>query len=91
MSVRTTANGEKVAMYDSVTDQAFGPVFDSEQEAQLFLTWYVGQYDDPRVSWFQDPAAQQVFWVRYREWHRATHDESGFRDDIAIQIAREAE
>ena len=38
MGVRFT-DSEAVAMYDSVTGQAFGPVFADEDEAEDFLTW----------------------------------------------------
>jgi hypothetical protein len=36
MSVRIT-DGEHVALYDSVTGEAFGPVMDSEEHAERFL------------------------------------------------------
>ena len=38
MGVRTTDRAA-VAMYDSVTGQAFGPVFDSTSDADDFLEW----------------------------------------------------
>ncbi len=38
MSVRIT-DAENVAMYDSVTGTAFGPIFTSETECQEFQEW----------------------------------------------------
>ena len=37
-----------VAMYDSVTDTAFGPVFEDEGSAGEFLDWCLEWHDDPR-------------------------------------------
>lgn len=86
MGVRTTTGEQKTALYDSITDQAFGPVFDTEEEADLFLTWYQGKYGDPReIVWIE----MGLFSRRHGEWHRATHDDSGFRLDIAIQMSRD--
>ena len=34
-----TADGSKVAMYDSVSGFAFGPTFDTEGDAESFLEW----------------------------------------------------
>ena len=39
MSVQIT-DSEHVALYDSVSDTAFGPIWDSEEEATEFLKWY---------------------------------------------------
>ena len=41
MGVRFT-DSENVAMYDSVTGQAFGPVFADADEAEDFIEWLVG-------------------------------------------------
>ena len=38
MGVRIT-DLETVALYDSVTETAFGPTFERESEAQAFLDW----------------------------------------------------
>lgn len=40
MGIRIT-DSDHVAIYDSVSDWAFGPVFDSEESAQKFLNWTV--------------------------------------------------
>lgn len=40
MSVRLTT--DRVALYDSVTEIAFGPTFRSVEEAEAFLRWYPG-------------------------------------------------
>lgn len=91
MGVRTTASDPKVALYDSVNDEAFGPVFDTEEEADLFLTWYQGKYGDPRTLWWAGREEQRKFRNRYGAWHRACYDGSGFRVDIAIQMSRDGE
>lgn len=41
MSVRVT-DSDRVALYDSVTEIAFGPTFSSIEEAGAFLRWYPG-------------------------------------------------
>jgi hypothetical protein len=43
MGLRLTATEGKCALYDSVTDWAFGPVFDSPGEAEAFLRWTEAQ------------------------------------------------
>lgn len=50
MSVRITSAEDKVALFCSTTDQAFGPVFDSESDAKEFLDWLERRGDprDPR-------------------------------------------
>jgi predicted RecB family nuclease len=58
MSVRST-NDTAVAMYDSVTGRAFGPIFYSTDELDAFLDW-LGF--DPRSV---DAA---VLETRYAEW-----------------------
>ena len=40
MGVRFT-DSENVAMYDSVTGQAFGPVFADEDEVDEFISWLI--------------------------------------------------
>lgn len=45
MSVRLTSYEgvtSKVALYDSTSDTAFGPVFEDEDEASDFLSWLDG-------------------------------------------------
>lgn len=50
MSVRVTAVEGKVALYDSVTGLAFGPVLDDDDEASAFIDHLelIGERD-PRV------------------------------------------
>ena len=43
MGLRFISQGHTVAMYDSVTDWAFGPVFSTEEAAQKFLEWAEGE------------------------------------------------
>lgn len=47
MGVRIT-DLEAVALYDSVTETAFGPIFPSEEAAQDFLDFTAGRAD-PRL------------------------------------------
>lgn len=39
MGVHITADESKVALFDSVSGMAFGPVFNDSDEAQGFLDW----------------------------------------------------
>lgn len=39
MGLRFTTRESKVALFDSVTDWAFGPVFNTEDAAERFLLW----------------------------------------------------
>lgn len=48
MGVRLTSQEGKTALFDSVTDTAFGPVFNSKAEAEGFLGWL-------SESWGTDP------------------------------------
>ena len=50
MGIRLTtqnvnSDNERVALYDSVTDFAFGPVFRSAEDAKSFLNWTAGGED----------------------------------------------
>lgn len=40
MGVRDTSTERKVAMFDSVTGFAFGPVFDTEADLEEFMEWW---------------------------------------------------
>jgi len=46
MGVRTTASEGKVALFDSVTGTAFGPVFDDPFDAEEFLRWLQGKSEE---------------------------------------------
>jgi len=46
MGVRITSQEDKVALFDSVTGHAFGPVFDSEWEAEEFTDWFQRRVED---------------------------------------------
>jgi hypothetical protein len=39
MAVRLTSTENVVALYDSTTGLAFGPIFDSDEDAIEFLEW----------------------------------------------------
>jgi hypothetical protein len=43
MSVHITSQEDKVALFDSTTGHAFGPVFDNEWEAEEFVNWHQKQ------------------------------------------------
>jgi hypothetical protein len=66
MSVRVTATEGKVALFDSVTNWAFGPVFDTEEDANNFLGWCERRgLEDVRLM-----SEQRLLWV-YGQWHAA--------------------
>jgi hypothetical protein len=72
MGVRTTTYEgvtSKVALYDSTNDTAFGPVFDTEEEAGDFLYWLDGGgFPDPRTLL---PAALRELVFKFRELREA--------------------
>jgi len=43
MALSFVNDGKHVALYDTVTDWAFGPVFGSEEAAKRFLDWAESQ------------------------------------------------
>jgi hypothetical protein len=45
MGVRVT-DEEHVALYDSVTDTAFGPIFDNTNDADDFLDWLKKKHEN---------------------------------------------
>jgi hypothetical protein len=57
--------GEVVALYDSVTDWAFGPIFHSEEAADRFLNWAEEQgVSDGDVRQLTNPQLVEL-WDRY--------------------------
>ena len=70
MSVRTTTRESKVALFDSVTGWAFGPTFDTADEADDFLEWFGHAEgwaaDDPRD--LRDPVLARAHsrWAKQR-------------------------
>jgi hypothetical protein len=43
-------DNDGAAFYDSVTETAFGPIFEDEHEAEAFLIWLQEEnYPDPRI------------------------------------------
>lgn len=70
MSVRVTTSGgvtEHVALYDSGTGLAFGPIFDTEDDAGNFLAHLdeIGERD-PRIIPAGDLAALHAEWDEER-------------------------
>lgn len=50
MSVRLTTEENKVALYDSATGWAFGPTFETQDDAEAFLAHLADMGErDPRV------------------------------------------
>ena len=74
MSVRLTSRQNKVALFDSVTDTAFGPVFDSDEEADSFLDWI--EEHDGRDARLLSPAELEAMNL---DWWNAHSDDGEFR------------
>ena len=49
MSVSITGSEGSVALYDSTTNVAFGPVFEDESRADSFLEWFREGYENERT------------------------------------------
>lgn len=49
MSVRITGSDGSVALYDSTTGVAFGPIFENEDQADEFLEWFRKGYESARL------------------------------------------
>jgi hypothetical protein len=64
MSVRLTSTEGKVALFDSVTEWAFGPVFDSVAQADDFLAFTAEGQDLRTLS---DRQLEQLL----AAWHKA--------------------
>lgn len=56
-----------IALYDSVTDTAFGPVFADAASAEEFLSWCLENHDDPRRLDASDLEDLVVQWRGTRE------------------------
>ena len=72
MGVRviTDATESMSALYDSVTDTAFGPIFHEPETADDFLAWYGPLYTaDPRVL------PPQTLLTRVAEWRKSVADD----------------
>jgi hypothetical protein len=63
MGVRVT-DREHVAIYDSVSGTAFGPVFNSDVQAWDFLQWIPTSEGDPREM---NESRLMHLWDRFRE------------------------
>jgi hypothetical protein len=76
MGVRTLFDPDlgKAVMYDSVTDTAFGPLFESAEDIEAFLAWLHDETaTDPRqmadallTSWlikWDEARSQNIDWV----------------------------
>jgi hypothetical protein len=63
MGIRTTESDPRVALYDSVSGFAFGPTFDTGEEAERFLRWYRNSYlDDLRTLTHKELAMYFIEW-----------------------------
>lgn len=65
MGVRTTSSENVVALHDSVTGWAFGPVFHSEEEADDFLI-YASTGPDLRI--LTDDELMEIYKRWYAVW-----------------------
>ena len=80
MSVRITSQERKVALFDSASGRAFGIVFDSEEDAESFLSYCRGSNDDPGPdlrSLDHDALAKLQ-----GEWTRVLRDEAAEGEEI---------
>ena len=86
MSVRTT-DSDHVAMYDSVTGRAFGPIFESEENLDEFIDWLE---DDLRNLSPKNLDAQYEAWLlaadndAHAEAHGLTRELELLRSDADI-------
>ena len=64
-----------VALYDSVTDTAFGPIFPSAEAAENFLHW---SYDRPDPRTLTAGELQNLYakWVDSQGWEFGLDDEA---------------
>lgn len=91
MGIRLS-DANHICLYDSTMDQALGPVFSTEEEAELFLAWYQTKYGDPRADYYL-PARRVLFFRRHVDWHRMSHDEmtGEFNPSVAESLVKQAE
>ena len=68
MGIRTTESDPKVALYDSVSGFAFGPTFDTSEEAENFLEWSRDRSPDLRT--LTDPEISKLHSLWFDEYHR---------------------
>lgn len=79
MRVRVT-DAENVALYDSSSNEAFGPIFETKFQAEHFLSWHqkmyeageLFQYGARRVQYAPDVRvySNRMLMVVYNEWHK---------------------
>lgn len=61
MGVRNTMTEGKVALFDSVTGVAFGPVFDTEEEAERFVAYVAEHVEDGDVRSVQEADLMNLY------------------------------
>lgn len=67
MGLRFSSTEHKVTLFDSVTDWAFGPVFNTEEAAERFLKWAEDQgVKDGDVRALRNPELFKL-WERYAQ------------------------
>ena len=79
MGVRVT-DSEHVAIYDSVTDTAFGPIFGSEADAESFLTYLRARDLDARSL------GDTMLEEHQNTWYIDTHPEAGEIPTVLQQL-----
>jgi hypothetical protein len=83
MGVRTTHEEGKVALFDSTTGEAFGRVFESQDEADDFLGWYEALRSADGLGHLTELMLDEVY-DRQFEWARERLDEDGeLREAVA--------
>ena len=70
MGVRVS-DSQHVAIYDSVTDTAFGPIFESEADAESFLAYLRARDLDARAL------NDRILEEHQNTWYIDTHPEAG--------------
>lgn len=70
MGVRTTSSEKVVALFDSVSGWAFGPVFHSEDEAEDFLEF---TSNSPDLRTLTDAQLEEL----YKRWYAVWEGEHG--------------
>lgn len=68
MAVAVIGDVEKAALYDTVTETAFGPTFDDKWDAEDFLEWFDKNYEtDLRKQSNADIRALKEEWEEQRD------------------------
>jgi hypothetical protein len=75
MSVRITGSDDSVALYDSTTGVAFGPIFENDTKADEFLEWHRMGHE-----------ANRKWDYKYGQSRNFTNDVRLYRDDELVEL-----